>query len=192
MKLIVGLGNPGKQYENTRHNMGFIALDKFAEMAHADFDRHGFKGVYALVKNPDFSEPLVLLKPETFMNLSGESVRPLMDYFKISVEDLIVIYDDMALEPGVIRLLPFGSSGSHKGMQSIIQHLGTDAFKRIRVGIGEPPFNAIDFVLGKPQGEEADKLKAATDLAAKAVRDALLHDWNYAMNRYNQKETKPN
>ena len=112
MKLIVGLGNPGKEYEKTRHNMGFMVIDEFADMASVDLDRSMFKGVYGVCKDDRFPEPFILAKPETFMNLSGEFVRPLMDYFKIDVEDVLIIYDDMAIAPGKIRLRPSGSSGS--------------------------------------------------------------------------------
>ena len=188
MKLIVGLGNPGREYEGTRHNAGYLALDQFAEMCRADFDRTGFKGAYALVKNPSFAEPILLLKPETFMNLSGESVRAAMNFYKLSPEDVLVIYDDMAIEPGRIRLRPFGSSGAHKGMQNIIDLLGTDRIKRIRIGIGEPPFSGVDWVLTKPKDEEKEKVESAAGEAAKAIRDYLLNGWDYAMNHYNQKE----
>ena len=186
MKLVVGLGNPGREYEHTRHNMGYDAIDKVAEMFRADFDRHNFKGVYALVKNPSLSEPLILLKPETYMNLSGESVRPMMDYFKIPLEDLLVIYDDMDLPEGKIRLRQSGSAGSHNGMKSLVQHLGSEDFKRLRIGIGEPEFSAVDYVLGKPKDESKEKIEQALEQAAKAVRDYLLHDFAYAMNHYNR------
>ncbi|MGM9813406.1 MAG: aminoacyl-tRNA hydrolase [Candidatus Enteromonas sp.] len=186
MKLIVGLGNPGKEYEGTRHNMGFITLDKFAELCQVDLDREGFKGKYTMVKHPSFDEPVILLEPQTFMNLSGESVQPLMAYFKIAPEDLIVIYDDMAIPEGKIRLRPFGSAGSHNGMKSIISRLGTDQFKRIRVGIGEPPHTGVDYVLSRPSGESKVKTDEACSLAALAVRDTLLHGWDYAMNHYNR------
>ena len=120
------------------------------------------------------------------MNLSGESVQPFMAYFKIPLEDLIVIYDDMAIEEGKIRLRPFGSAGSHNGMKSIIQCLGSDRFKRIRIGIGEPIHTGVDYVLSKPTGESLAKTQEGVQTAAKAVRDFLLHDWNYAMNHFNQ------
>ncbi|MCR5490961.1 MAG: aminoacyl-tRNA hydrolase [Bacilli bacterium] len=188
MKLVVGLGNPGRQYENTRHNMGFMAVDKFAEMAKADFDRNMFKGTYAICKNPAFDDTIIILKPETLMNLSGECVQQMMHYFKIETEDVIVVYDDMALEPGKIRLRPFGSSGGQKGMQNIIDNVGTDQIKRIRVGIGEPPHGGVDWVLGKPSGEDLEKLNEATSNAARAIRDALLKGWSFAMNHYNGKE----
>ena len=153
MKLIVGLGNPGKEYVGTRHNTGFSALDEFAEMCRADFDHEKFHGVFAMVKDPSFPEPFILAKPKTYMNASGEFVRPLMDYFKIDVADLMVVYDDMALAPGKLRLRPAGSSGSHKGMQSIINHLHSDAFPRIRIGIGEPPHSFRSIGCSENQAE---------------------------------------
>lgn len=186
MKLIVGLGNPGKEYERTRHNMGFQALEAFAELCQADLTKEGFKGKYAIVKDPRFSDSVILLEPQTFMNLSGECVQPLMAYYKIDPEDLIVLYDDMAIEEGKIRLRPFGSAGSHNGMKSIISRLSTERFKRIRIGIGEPPFKGVDYVLSRPTGESLEKTNEACALAAKAVRDALLHGWDYAMNHYNR------
>lgn len=185
MKLIVGLGNPGKQYENTRHNMGYMALDKFADMAGLVFDREKFNGAYCLAKDERFPEDFILAKPLTFMNNSGEFVRPFIDYFKIKQEDLLVVFDDMALKPGAIRLRQEGSSGGQKGMQNIIDNLHSSAIKRIRIGIGEPPYSGVDWVLGKPKYEEAALLDEATSKAAKAIRDYLLHDFLYAMNHYN-------
>ncbi len=191
MKLFVGLGNPGKEYEGTRHNMGFITLDKFADMVGASFDRSGFKGVYGIVKNPIFNEPIIIGKPETFMNLSGEFVKPLADYFKIKEEDIVVVYDEMALPPGTIRLRKNGSSGGHKGIGNIIQQFGNENIARIRVGIGEPPYkNAVDFVLGKPKGEELLAIEEATDLASKALRDIVTHSFDYASSIYNSSKKK--
>lgn len=186
MKLVVGLGNPGKQYEFTRHNMGFMAVDQFAEMCRADFDHSKFNGVYAIVKDPAFPDSLIIAKPETFMNLSGDFVRPLMEYYKIEPSDLVVVYDDMALPPGKIRLRPSGSSGSHNGMRSIIANLKTEAFPRIRIGIGEPPHTGADWVLGKPSGEEKTLIDSGIENAAKAIRDALQKGFTYAMNHYNK------
>jgi peptidyl-tRNA hydrolase, PTH1 family len=192
MKLFVGLGNPGTEYEGTRHNMGFIVLDKFADLLHADFDREGFKGVYGIVKNPSFAEPIIIAKPQTFMNLSGDCVRPLADYFKIPQEDIVVVYDDMALEPGTIRLRENGSSGGHKGIQNIIDHYGNDKIKRIRIGTGEPPHNnPIDYVLGKPTGDELAKIEQATDDAAKALIDIETRSFAYAMSIHNGAKEKP-
>ena len=187
MKLVVGLGNPGREYENTRHNMGFLALDEFAEMCGVDFEKEGFKGTLAMVKRSEFPEPVLLLKPLTYMNLSGESVVQAKNFYKLDPSDILVVYDDMAIPEGSIRLRPGGSSGGHKGMKSIIQLLGTDAFPRIRIGIGEPLHSGVDHVLGKLTGESAIKAKEATHMAAIAIRDALMHGFPYAMNHHNKK-----
>lgn len=185
MKLIVGLGNPGKEYEHTRHNMGYDAIDRFGDTVSAIFDHNKFNGDFAIVNHESLPEKIILAKPLTFMNNSGEFVRPLMDYFKLTKDDLIVVYDDMALAPGKIRLRLNGSHGSHNGMRSIIDHLKTDDFKRIRIGIGEPVHKGVDWVLGKASGEELTQLETGVDLAAKAIRDTLLHSFEYAMNKYN-------
>lgn len=191
MKLYVGLGNPGKEYEGTRHNMGFMCLDRFADMAGGVFDKSGFKGSYGILRNPSFSEPIVLLKPETYMNNSGESVRAIVDFFKIDPADVVVVYDEMAIPEGDIRLRLGGSSGGHKGIQSIITHLGTDKIKRIRIGIGEPPHkDAVNYVLEKPSSESMKSIEEALMNGARALRDMELHDFNYAMNLYNQKGGK--
>ena len=187
MKLIVGLGNIGKKYKHTRQNMGFDALDAFAEMAGVDFDRENFKGTYGILKKEPFPEPVMLLKPSTLMNLSGESVRAAVDYFKIDIADILVIYDDMDIPEGKIRLRPDGSAGSHNGMKNIILHLGTDAFKRLRIGIGEPAFSGIDYVLGKPTKEGQEKIDEAIKEATHAIKDYLLNGWDYAMNHHNKK-----
>lgn len=190
MRLFVGLGNPGRQYEGTRHNMGYMAIDKFMELVHADFDRSGFKGVYGIVKNPALTEPIIVLKPETFMNLSGESVLECASFYKIDVEDIIVVYDDMAIAEGQIRLRLDGSSGGHKGIQNIIDKLGTEKIKRIRIGIGEPQFDSIDFVLGKPSAESMPLIEEATDNAAKALLDIERRGFQFAMTRYNSIKKK--
>ena len=190
MRLFVGLGNPGRQYEGTRHNMGYMAVDKFMELVHADFDRSGFKGVYGIVKNPALVEPIIVLKPETFMNLSGESVVECASFYKIDVEDIIVVYDDMAIAEGQIRLRLDGSSGGHKGIQNIIDKLGTEKIKRIRIGIGEPQFDSIDFVLGKPSAESMPLIEEATDNAAKALLDIERRGFQFAMTRYNSIKKK--
>ncbi|MBE6127401.1 MAG: aminoacyl-tRNA hydrolase [Erysipelotrichaceae bacterium] len=185
MKLVVGLGNPGKQYEKTRHNMGYMVVDALAEMFSCDFDYDKFKGVYGICKNPVLPETTIFAKPETYMNLSGEFVRPLLEYYKLSTDDLIVIYDDMAIPEGRIRLRKNGSHGSHNGMRNIIDLLKTEEIKRVRVGIGEPQFSGVDYVLGKPTGESLELANQAIEKAVKAVRDALIHDFTYAMNHYN-------
>ena len=186
MKLIVGLGNPGKKYEHTRHNMGFDTVDLFAELAKIDIDKSAFKGLVG--RGKVFDEDVFLIKPQTFMNLSGESVRAIVDYFKIDVDDVLIIYDDMDLEPGKIRLRTSGSSGGHKGMQNIIEHLGTENIKRIRIGIGASGDDTIDYVLSKPLKEERVLIDEAIQKAAEAIKEYLKENFEKAMNKFNIKE----
>ena len=183
MKLIVGLGNPGKKYEHTRHNMGFDALDLFAELAMIDIDKESFKGLVGRGKL--FGEDILLLKPQTFMNLSGESVREIVNYFKINLEDIIVIFDDMALAPGRIRLRLNGSSGGHKGMQNIIDNLQSDEIKRIRIGIGEPTYDTIDYVLSKPTKDEKPLIDEAINEVVEALKTILKNNFDIAMSKFN-------
>lgn len=183
MKLIVGLGNPGKKYEHTRHNMGFDVVDLFSELAQIDIDKDAFKGLVG--RGKVFDEDVYLLKPQTFMNLSGESVREIVSYFKIPKEDIIVIYDDLDLEPGKIRLRLSGSSGGHRGIQNIIEQLGTENIKRIRIGIGKPTYDTIDYVLGKPLKEEQVLIDEAIKKAVDALKDILKNNFDSAMNKYN-------
>ena len=183
MKLIVGLGNPGKEYELTRHNCGFRVIDKFADMVDVDFNHEDFKGCYAKFKLDD--EDIILFKPFTFMNLSGTAVQEIVHFFKINLDDILVIYDDLAIKPGDIRLRLNGSSGGQKGMQNIIDNLGTSNIKRIRVGIGEPTFDIINYVLGKPSGDEKNAIDSAIERATLAIREYLNHDFQNAMSKYN-------
>ena len=183
MKLIVGLGNPGREYEMTRHNCGFRVIDSFADQAGVDIDKEDFKGVYGRFKYN--GEDIILFKPLTMMNLSGTAVQEIVHFYKIPVEDILVIYDDMAIEPGCLRLRPDGSSGGQKGIRNIIDNLGTEEIKRIRVGIGEPQFNSIDWVLGKPTGDDKIKIDEAIERATKAIREYLIHDFSNAMSKYN-------
>ena len=185
MKIVVGLGNPGKQYEKTRHNMGYMVIDELTDIFSCDLDYNKFKGVYGICRHPLLKEPVIFAKPETFMNLSGEFVRPLMDYFKLTPDDLIIIYDDMAIPEGKIRLRPSGSHGSHNGMRNIIDILKTEKIKRIRVGIGEPQYSGVDYVLSKPTGESLALANEAIEAAAKATKDALINGFDHAMNHFN-------
>ena len=189
MKLFVGLGNPGKKYENTRHNAGFLALDKFAEIAKVDIDKSDFKGIFTSFTYN--AEKIYLLKPQTYMNLSGQSVVSLMNFFKIEVDELYVIYDDMDISPGQIRLKEDGSSGGHKGMQNIIELLGTTNIKRIRIGIGKPEHDGVDHVLQKLTDEDKKIFMLVFTKASVAVRDLLNEDFNTVMNKNNRKEPKP-
>ncbi len=185
MKLIVGLGNPGKKYEKTRHNLGYLVADHLADISKIDVDREVFRGL--LGRGQIFDEDVMIFKPTTFMNLSGEAVREISNYFKIKPDDVIVIYDDMALPVGQIRLRLKGSSGSHKGMQNIIDNLKTENLQRIRIGIGEPPYgDAKDYVLGTPSKEEWLLLDDAIERSAKAILDILkIGSFEKVMSKYN-------
>ena len=183
MYLIIGLGNPGKKYEHTRHNMGFEVIDLLGDVAKIDVDKAVFNGLSG--RGKIFDKDVMLFKPTTYMNLSGTAVKQVVDYFKIELSDIIVICDDMALPVGTIRLRSKGSSGGQKGLQNIIDMLGTEEFKRIRVGIGEPPYDAIDYVLGKPLKEELPLIDEAIQNAVDAIKEALKSDFDRAMSRFN-------
>lgn len=183
MKLIVGLGNPGKKYEKTRHNSGFLAAELLSTKARIDLEREDFKCIYG--KGKIFDEDVIIALPQTFMNLSGEAVVELINFFKIDLSDVVIIYDDMAIEPGKIRLRESGSSGGQKGMQNIIDLVGSSEIKRVRIGIGEPKYNSIDYVLGVPDDEEYLKIKDAIDKASEAILYYLKYDFHKAMSKYN-------
>lgn len=185
VKLIIGLGNPGKPYEQTRHNIGFDVIDELANRWNAPLNQSKFNGMYASVHRPEGK--VILLKPLTYMNLSGESVRPLMDYFDIEVEDIIVIYDDLDLETGKLRLRAKGSAGGHNGIKSLIQHLGTQEFNRIRVGVNRPPagMKVADYVLSKFSKDDQVVVKEAIDKSCDAVETALKKPFLEVMNQFN-------
>jgi PTH1 family peptidyl-tRNA hydrolase len=184
MKLIVGLGNPGKKYEGTRHNMGFMAIDLLSDQAQIDVDKEVFHGLMG--RGKIYDEDVILFKPTTFMNLSGTAVQEVVHYFKIALEDIVVIYDDMAIPIGFIRLRKEGSSGGHKGMQNIIDCLSSDQIKRIRVGIGEPgEWDTIDYVLSKPLKDDMPLIEEAIANAVRGVKEYLKSDFDRAMNKYN-------
>ena len=184
MKLIVGLGNPGKKYEGTRHNMGFMAIDLLSDQAQIDVDKEVFHGLMG--RGKIYNEDVILFKPTTFMNLSGTAVQEVVHYFKIALEDIVVIYDDMAIPIGSIRLRKEGSSGGHKGMQNIIDCLSSDQIKRIRVGIGEPgEWDTIDYVLSKPLKDDMPLIEEAIANAVRGVKEYLKSDFDRAMNKYN-------
>lgn len=183
MKLIVGLGNPGKDYEKTRHNVGFLAIDALAKHFKLSAFKEGFKGVWTKADDRSF----MLLKPHTFMNISGDAVLSAMQFYKIPLEDVVIIYDDLAFEPGVFRLRLNGSSGSHNGIGHIIQTLGSTAIKRIRIGIGAvpPEWKGRDYVLGVPSSPDQKKIDDAIATVVLAVQDYLAYDFPHAMSRYN-------
>lgn len=182
MYAIVGLGNPGKEYENTRHNAGYDALDYISKKYNIDINRIKFKGIVG----EGFIEgkKVMLLKPTTYMNLSGESVRELMDFYKLSHEEIIIIYDDISLEVGRLRIRTKGSAGGHNGIKSIISHCG-DVFPRIKIGVGQPDKNLVNHVLGKFSKEDRDlmekSLEAASDAAVSIIKEGI----QGAMNKFN-------
>ena len=183
MFLIVGLGNPGSQYEDTRHNIGFKVVDNIAKEYNIEINRQKFKGMCG--EGFINGEKVILLKPSTYMNLSGESIREVVDFYKLSNEDLVVIYDDISLDVGRLRIREKGSAGGHNGIKSIIAHLGTDIFPRIKVGVGQPNVDLVNYVLGKFTKEEMEVLSESIDASTIAVREMLSSDVKTAMNIYN-------
>lgn len=186
MFVIAGLGNPGKKYEKTRHNMGFLVIDKLAEKNDIKVNKIKHK---SLVGDGFISDrKSLLVKPQTYMNLSGEALREVMDYYNVDIEDLIVIYDDFDIELGSIRIRKKGSAGSHNGMKSIIYQLQSQDFPRIRIGIGKSgSADWKDFVLGKLGKEEQKMIDDAVEKAADAVMCILEKGIDKAMNEYNIK-----
>lgn len=185
MHLIVGLGNPGKEYEKTRHNVGFVAIDYLSECLGIKMTKLKFKGVYG--EGFIGSEKCILLKPQTFMNLSGESVRDVAQFYKIAPEDIIVIYDDVTLEPGKVRIRPSGSAGGHNGMKSIIYLLNSDNFPRIRFGVGAPEHDLSNHVLGHFSEEDGKSVTSAIKKLDDILKTILAKGIDEAMSRYNNK-----
>lgn len=184
MKLVVGLGNPGREYEKTRHNVGFEFIDRLAEKYDITVDERKFRGLVG--KGMIGGEKVILLKPHTFMNLSGESVVSAMNFYKLALEDLIVVFDDISLEPGKIRIRRKGSAGGHNGIKSIIKHLSSEDFSRIKIGVGEKKagWDLADHVLSVFPKSELEQMERAYEdsIAALAV---MLCDMDKAMNQYN-------
>ena len=183
--LIVGLGNPGRQYESTRHNAGFIVLDTLAEKLNVSIDRVKFKGLSCTAVLE--GKGVLLLKPSTYMNLSGQSIVEVMNLYKVEIENLIVIYDDISLAPGQLRVRKKGSAGGHNGIKNIIAQLGTQNFLRVKVGVGEKPagWDLADYVLGHFSKEEQVLMEEAFLRAADAASALLTEDVERVMNQYN-------
>ena len=190
MYLIIGLGNPEKDYGKTRHNMGFNVINELSKEYSIDVNKSKFKGLYGdgTIEN----EKVILLKPQTYMNLSGESVIEAVNFYKIPLQNIIVIYDDVDIDPGFIRIRKNGSSGHHKGMESIISHLHTEDFCRVRVGIGKPKFkdDMITHVIGYIPDEELELLRKGVNSAKEAVIEILKNNIDSAMNKYNFNKKK--
>ena len=187
MKLVVGLGNPGKQYEATKHNIGFMVIDAIADSASHTPWREEQKAEVCSINVA--GEKVLLVKPQTFMNASGESVGPLMRYYKIDPSDVYCIYDDMDLPVGKLRIRPNGSSGGHTGIKSLISHIGTENFPRFRVGIGRPlpQWTVIDHVLAPFSEENQEKVQKGIKDTVKAVLGTLEVGIDKGMNQFNPK-----
>lgn len=185
MYLIVGLGNPEEDYSNTRHNMGFDTINKLGKQYGIEISKSKFKGLYGT--GTIDNQKVILLKPQTFMNLSGESIREAIDFYKIDEEQLIIIYDDIDIEAGVIKIRKTGGPGTHNGMKSVFQHISKNKFTRIRVGIGKPEHknDLINYVIGHIPEEEKGRLDKATTLAKDAIIEIIKNGVDGAMNKYN-------
>lgn len=185
MYLIAGLGNPTREYEKTRHNVGFDTIDVLADRINTDVAERKFKGLYG--KGMLGGEKVILLKPQTFMNLSGESVRAAADFYKIPPDHIIVIYDDISLDVGHLRIRTKGSAGGHNGIKNIIAHLGTQEFPRIKIGVGgKPPrMDLADYVLSRFPAEERKIMETAFKDAAEAAGVLIAEGPDAAMNRFN-------
>ena len=188
MYLIAGLGNPTREYDKTRHNVGFSVIDVLADKYNIDVSDRKHKALCG--RGVIEGEKVLLLKPQTFMNLSGESIREAVDYYKIDPEEIIVIYDDISLEPGQLRIRLKGSAGGHNGIKNIIAHLGTQEFPRIKVGVGAKPpkMDLADYVLSRFGAEEQKVMDEAFQEAAEAAVMMMTTGAERAMNHYNAKK----
>ncbi|WP_226671273.1 aminoacyl-tRNA hydrolase [Metabacillus litoralis] len=185
MKLIIGLGNPGRQYEKTRHNVGFMVIDKLADDLSISLDRQKFNGIYGI--GHISGEKVILLKPLTYMNLSGECIRPLMEYYEVNEEEIVVVYDDLDLPVGKTRLRTKGSAGGHNGIKSMIHHLGTQEFNRIKIGIDRPTngMKISDYVLGQFTEDDKQGITESINTSASACEKWLTHSFVQVMNEFN-------
>ena len=185
MYLIVGLGNPENEYANTRHNMGFDTINKLAKKNNIEVNKNKYKGLYGtgIIQN----QKVILLKPQTYMNLSGESVKEVINFYHINPEETIIIYDDIDTEKGNIRIRKKGGPGSHNGMKSVVENLQITNFGRIRVGIGQPEYknDMINYVIGRVPEEEQKILQEGVNKATEAVEEILKSGIDIAMNKFN-------
>lgn len=186
MKLIVGLGNPGEKYEMTLHNAGFLAVDTLAKKYNIEVNKEMFKGMYA--KTRINGEDVILLKPQTYMNISGECVSQMMRYFKVELEDVFILYDDMEIQFGQLRIRKNGSSGGHNGIKSLIQHFGSQDFSRLKIGVGRPKGekSVIAHVLARFSKQQEHHLPILFEATSGAVEKFIEGDLKGAMNMYNK------
>ena len=184
MKLIVGLGNPGKEYEQTRHNIGFMCIDKIANYFNVDFNMNKFSGIYTTFNYN--GDKVILLKPQKYMNLSGEVVRDFVNFFKIDINDILIICDDLDTNVGTYRLRYKGSSGGHNGLKNIELHLNSKDYKRIKVGISNNKnMDTKDYVLGKFSKDEMDLINPIIDKMPSIIEDYLNLSFDNVMSKYN-------
>ena len=186
MKLVVGLGNKGREYENTRHNMGFMLIDRYLQYKNiTDKFKEKFNAIY--IETTINNEKVIFIKPMTYMNNSGIAVRAFVDFYKLNSEDILVISDDLDLDLGKFRLRRNGSSGGHNGLKSIISHLGTDNFKRLRIGISNDKDDVINYVLSKFSKKELNEIDTMFDTIALVLDDYFVMDFTSLMSKYNRK-----
>ena len=186
MYIIAGLGNPEKKYFGTRHNAGFHAIDFISQKLSINVSKLKCKSM--LGEGTIGGEKVVLVKPQTYMNASGEAIYDLLHWYKADVKDIIILYDDISLAPGKIRIREKGSAGGHNGIKSIISYINTDSFNRIKIGVGSPPhadFDMVDYVLGKFSKEEQETIFKALETACSAVEDIIKSDVQHTMNQFN-------
>lgn len=190
MKIVVGLGNPGAEYADTKHNVGFMFIDAFAETCDILQRRESFEADIAETRIG--TEKVLLVKPLTFMNDSGRSLGPLLSWYKLSPEDMIVVHDDMDIPVGTVRIRKKGSAGGHNGIRSILSHVGSEDFSRVRIGIGRPPagWTVVHHVLAPFAEGDAEKIQASIDYLIPAVRCMITDGTDFAMNRYNPRRKK--
>lgn len=183
MKMIIGLGNPGDKYEKTRHNVGFMLVDMLAVDLKVAVSKSKYQALLGEAQLD--GEKIILVKPQTYMNLSGEAVGQLVRWYKLAVEDILVVYDDMDLPFGKLRIRSSGGPGGHNGMKSIIAHLGTNKFNRMRIGIGQPGVGDVDHVLGRFSKQELAAIEQIINKTIQAIYTFVQQDLNVAMNKFN-------
>lgn len=185
MYLIVGLGNPEEEYARTRHNMGFDVINQLAEKQNIKVNKNKFNSLYG--SGTIGKEKVILIKPQTYMNLSGTAIREFKNFYKIDPANIVVIYDDLDIEPGIIKIRKKGGPGTHNGMKSVVSELQTEEFPRIRVGIGNPEHknDLLNYILTKVPEENYKILKNAINNASNAIEEIIINDLDTAMNKYN-------